>query len=399
MATQTIEQFLSEWKGLPDEVMPISFSYKGSVFNPIKIDIKNGVSYATFMDGGEPKTVCVETSSFRMLPMSKEFIIPSQKPKHKVKDIVRINIHGKKSLTQPVITDSMRSNYNQEMAVIKKINKHGFYILDFPSVHNLDHTFYAWCDNWITPITKAEYDEHLLFKPLRKILDAYLKRVDKNVSQLQDRVREAGTAFSNVNREYMLALEKKNKSSEEIMNQKQIEILKELSLLREDPRIEDVLLADTSLVIKTKPIELRYVNHTILKEFTMLPPYEIRIDFVNSHTSVNFVHGIDIAGYNFIADGGNCHPHVSGSNSVCLGNLAPFYQTSISNFKFREAVKIILELLASYNSGNPYRHLSGMFSNAKKCDNCGGKNVFRTCEGCGHKHSYKDADLLKPFKK
>lgn len=397
MATQTIEQFLSTWEG-KDEVMPVSFPYKGSTYSPTKIDIKNGVSYVTFMLGEEQKMVCIQTRDLKVLPQPKEFVISSQKPKYKVKDIVRINIHMKKTLTQPVITEMMRQTFGNEVATIKSINKNGFYILSFPALqaHDFD---YIWSDNWVIPITKAEYDEHLLFKPLRNILDSYLKRLDKNVNQLQDRVREAGQIFSNANREYMLALEKKNKSSEEILKQKQTEILKELSLLREDPRIDDVLLADTSLIVKTKPIELRYVDHAVLKEFTMLPPYEIRIDFVNSITSVNFVPQTDLSNYDFTADGGNCHPHVSGSNSVCLGNMAPFYQTSISNFKFREAVKIILELLASYNSGNPYRHLSGMFTKARKCDRCGGKNIFKVCEGCGQEHDYKDSDLLKPFKK
>jgi hypothetical protein len=79
--------------------------------------------------------------------------------------------------------------------------------------------------------------------------------------------------------------------------------------------------------------------------------------------------------------------------------MAMAFRTAIAEFNLRNAVMIIVELLESYNSSNPFESLSNFYPKAPKCGGCGVPNVFWQCTNCGRKgKKVSEKTHVLPFK-
>ena len=60
---------------------------------------------------------------------------------------------------------------------------------------------------------------------------------------------------------------------------------------------------------------------------------------------------------NLVCDG-NIHPHVSGDNNICLGNMGEIYQEAAMKCDVHGIFDAVMAVLLNYNDGDPYRSLA-----------------------------------------
>jgi hypothetical protein len=315
-------------------------------------------------------------------------------PTLKVGNYVRIK--DKLSDKQLGIIQDME-NYKGEYFKIKKITSRGYYQLEFGGDVSWWYEQMLWSDALVEKVTKKAFDEYRLAKPITLMIKQAIQRLDSNIGNLESRVSDIGRQFQSANRDYMLALEMKNKDSSEVQDEKRKQIIKDMARLEDDKRIDKVdLEVNGDILVTTKPLEILQTSIPLLHKYAKLPAYRIRIGFGGSGnlgaTAVS-TEGIFTQGTSYF------HPHMSsGSGSPCMGNMAPFIMGAISSFEITKAFKAFLELLQSYNHASPYIKIARLFKGTPQCIKCHNPCVTKTCEECGHVVENKDDDYLQPVK-
>lgn len=367
---------------------PVYFK-DGTNYLPIDtIESRNGYVKITFFKG-ENKVATYPTPDKLYTSKPEPFTLCSQKPLFKVGDLIKVKSRAKQM--PPYITDKMRG-LRETPFLIKEINPNGYYKLDtnadsYPAYINDS----LWANEWLTKITRGEYDELKLAKPISIIIERLINNMDTNLQGAERRATEAGQNYQNVYREYMIALETKNKSKATMASEKKAQFIKDIITLRKDKRIVSVDISnDAYVTVTTHPLELTTSNIAVLMKYTNLPAYKIKVGFGDGGNITVTVHGND----QVKTDCSYAHPHVS--SWVCMGNMAPIIKGAVARFDVITAFHGLLELLQSYHSSNPYIKLSNFLRTTIKCDSCSSPIVATVCEECGKKYETEEP-TLKPI--
>jgi hypothetical protein len=393
MTTQELKDVLSRYKKSGRTgTLPLALTYKGLTYSPLSVTVKNRISYAVISVDGKDIKVCIETSQIYEVPAADESYSPAfQKPKLKEGDYVRVHLDIKK-MSAPMITENMKSQYNNKVFKIESLNPYGFYRLTGADK-------YIFSDKWLTRINKKEYDEELLLLPLTNVINRYLQNQDQNINRLNTEVRDTGIAFTHKMRTLNMALDMKHKNTDEIMNEKKEQALKDLAYLHNDKRLESISLENECLVIITKQLEITQTNVPILKKFTKLFEYKIIINLSTGNTNV-YCHNSDELSKR-ATNISYCHPHIPNGSGPCMGNMHSYYHTALAQFKLKDAVMILLDSMQAYYSGSdhaPYVKISDFFKDTPRCENCNERNVHSICTECSAGTKADSKDFLMPKK-
>jgi hypothetical protein len=398
MTRSSTEQFLKGWEGKGD--IPITLPYKGVMRKAVGLRInKSGGADAEIEIDGKRIWVAQEFSSLSILPQANHsWEIPSQKPALKVGDSVKLELARKPKATPPYLTDPMRT-LDAQLAKVTSIGPKGFYRLSLivqPTVGVADITKYRWSDRWVRRLSKEELEYETVTKPFENLMLRYAEADGKRFERLRDDVRQVGVTFSNLHRSMMMSLASRNGKQKELIEKKKSDFLANIETLKKDTRIKSIDITPVGITVKTNRLSIKCTDIPIKRKFSFLPEYTIVVDFQRNEAITSFSDREDDG----FRRGVRCHPHMgSGDGLPCLGNMAMAFRTAIAEFNLRNAVMIIVELLESYNSSNPFESLSNFYPKAPKCGGCGVPNVFWQCTNCGRKgKKVSEKTHVLPFK-
>lgn len=404
MTTQAkLDKYLAQLDKGAD--LGITFMYKSLPRSAVKItQKKGGVIIATFNQDGKDIDVCTTLDEIVLSPMVDDtWQVSRQKPKLKKETYVRIDTKNRKNVA-PYLTADMR-NFTGKICKVEEIDHRGFYKLRILEQSQYGHpesfSRYKWSDRWVKKLTKKECEEELVIKPFENLIQQFIKRDNGNINRLAEMAREQGQSFTSIIRNLDIALQKKNKTKDEIEKEKKAEFKESLKRLNKDTRINSVDITLSGITITTNPLEYRCVNLPILKEFTKQPAYEIHLDLQNGVARANICNHKNNPSedeYVYVRSG-SIHPHLSASGNPCLGNMATPFQTAMAKFDVSASAMVMLELLESYNTASPYQKLGTYYKKAVKCEKCGHHIVLSECENCGFAPEIDKEKYLMPFGK
>ncbi len=386
MTTSKLEEAIMAYKNkLATAEENAVFFRKGSEYIPLEnVEIKDGMIKIFYQREGEHKTAYVKSSDlYDTIPQP--FRIHTQRPTLKAGDYIKIKTRLK--TTAPFANNWIREQHDNCFK-IEGISSRGFYLLN-------DGMGYLYAEEWLSEISRQEFEEMRLAKPVLMLVDAMLKRQEENLVNLEQRVSIAGREYQNVYRLYSNALELRYKSKDEVKKEKSLVIKRDLALITKDVRVDriDVDLSGSISVI-TKPLSFTNTNVPLLKKFSGLPPYKITFSLDGiSVIKVCHMEPLEKFGIN---NSSHCHPHVGSNGDPCMGNLAPIIHNALASFEIMKAFKAMAELLESYHTGNPYIHLNNFYKDPLKCESCESSCVTDICENCGEKQGFDKEDLIMP---
>lgn len=374
MTDKELSDFLLTWGG---GGIPISFPYKGLTYNkPTKIEqIKGNGVHVTFEYRGKPITVALNKEDLTLLPQaSTTFKVANQKPILKVGDFIRVVLPKENS--QPYITELMKE-YDNEIAKITSIDSHGFYKI---TIEGQDPLKYKWADEWIKKLTAKEYEEEMVIKPFENLVKKAIEKTDNLPERLNEKLREAGQKFMNLNRQYLLSLEAKNKPKNDLIADKKVQFMKDFEFIKKDSRVADFNITPNGVRLTTKPMSFQISTIPLRKKFSFLPAYEVDFDF-NHNTIYSKLIGEIPKGFK-IHDNHD-HPHLN-NGSACLGGTISFFSNCMASFDIKSVVMIMLEFFENYNHASPHKKISYFYKDAPICEECNSPCVLSKCEECGN---------------
>jgi len=150
-----------------------------------------------------------------------------------------------------------------------------------------------------------------------------------------------------------LALDKAESDLENYVPEKYDKrLLRQLKKVRDDARLIYIGYKDKyHRFVDASPITLCHTSGT---ERINVQVDVGRFMYKVSNTSVM------VEPYSGNKQGSHCHPHVSASGAVCLGNMASAITDGLKQNKVGEVAIMVREILENYNDGSPYVSITSM---------------------------------------